>query len=471
MVKVNLFLIAGVACSTILSPSLPAQRIYIGNGHSGTSQDRISVVDVRAGTVLASMHGSLTGLVFSADGTLAWMVADKRIHELDTINFRFTRKSTEASWAPGPVYPSALVLNHRTNRLHRTREAVRGDLLTVDASTLANLPDLMLGPCPSDIALSADEATGYGLDRCTGKLQVLDALAVSIKAQIPMTTPRLNDFAARGNDTVVTSRDGRRIYVSNFRRNEILVLDSGMLSVIERITVEWSFYSSIKGRFALSPDDRYLYAPNPGSTRVWDTLTGRWVGTIPLLYSRLAFGNDGRVIWGMREPNNLPFTLVALETTNFTQVAEISIPHAADMIVMAPDNIPLCEATATPLNDRVRVTRSGLRYNYGSRKFIQTLTVTNISGAPIAGMLSVVLRGLPAGAKLSSPFGSTVCRAPAGDPYVFLPQSWYLGPPYALDPYLTAWPASESRSIILEFSNPTMGAINYSTEVLGDGNH
>jgi PASTA domain len=107
---------------------------------------------------------------------------------------------------------------------------------------------------------------------------------------------------------------------------------------------------------------------------------------------------------------------------------------------------------ATDISSLVQVTRSGFGYNVSTQRFVQTLTVRNISTSVIDGPISLVLDSLSSNASLFNMTGTTVCAAPAGSPFINLAGD--------LNP-------GASGSVTLQFTNPTRAGITYATRVLG----
>lgn len=116
--------------------------------------------------------------------------------------------------------------------------------------------------------------------------------------------------------------------------------------------------------------------------------------------------------------------------------------------------IEACAACAENVSGRVAFTRSGLRLNRTTNRFMQTITIQNTSAAPISGPLALALDSLSANATVYSPAGATQCATPVS-PYVNV----NAGADNALTP-------GESVIVGVEFLNPTMRGITYTTRVL-----
>ncbi|MCC8998926.1 MAG: hypothetical protein LM522_05420, partial [Candidatus Contendobacter sp.] len=112
---------------------------------------------------------------------------------------------------------------------------------------------------------------------------------------------------------------------------------------------------------------------------------------------------------------------------------------------------PACAATAP-----VSVTRGGVLYNRATKRYEQTLTVTNTSGSAVAGPIDLVLDNLSSNATLANASGTTSCTTPAPSPYITVGSG----------------PLNPSASLTVKLSFISNGqAITYNTRVLsGTGN-
>ena len=107
------------------------------------------------------------------------------------------------------------------------------------------------------------------------------------------------------------------------------------------------------------------------------------------------------------------------------------------------------------VSSSVSVTRGGFVFERLTRRFVQQITVQNVGAAPVAGQVAVAIDGLSAGATLANSSGPTGCALPAGSPTVVL----NVGSDGVLSP-------GEVATAILQFVNPSNGAITYGTRVL-----
>jgi hypothetical protein len=105
------------------------------------------------------------------------------------------------------------------------------------------------------------------------------------------------------------------------------------------------------------------------------------------------------------------------------------------------------------VTDQVSIALGGFRRNRGNGRWYQTVTITNISGAMIAGPVSLVVFNLSANAALFNSSG-LVTNFPAYNGWSFLTLT-----PNDFGP-------GASIPITLEFTNPSNGPITYTPKVL-----
>jgi hypothetical protein len=112
-------------------------------------------------------------------------------------------------------------------------------------------------------------------------------------------------------------------------------------------------------------------------------------------------------------------------------------------------------SASTVVTGRIDVKRGGFTFNPVTGKFSQVVTLTNNSGADVAGPVSYVLDSLSSNATAVSPSGTTAVTTPAGSPYYNL----NIGADNVLS-------SGESANITIQFTNPTKAAITYTPRVL-----
>lgn len=97
------------------------------------------------------------------------------------------------------------------------------------------------------------------------------------------------------------------------------------------------------------------------------------------------------------------------------------------------------------------ISRGGYRFNRAIGRFVQTVVLTNI-GTTITGPVSLVLDNLSPNAGLYQKTGVTNLLVPANSPYAtVVAGNMAIG---------------AKISMTLEFTDPTMAAITYSTRIL-----
>lgn len=109
---------------------------------------------------------------------------------------------------------------------------------------------------------------------------------------------------------------------------------------------------------------------------------------------------------------------------------------------------------ASNIGAEVGAVRSGYSYSVVTKRYAQTVKLTNNGSSSIAGPISLVLDDLSSNASLFNSVGTTACAAPLGSPFVTLP-----GP---LAP-------GASATAALQFTDPTKTGITYTTRVLAGG--
>jgi hypothetical protein len=102
--------------------------------------------------------------------------------------------------------------------------------------------------------------------------------------------------------------------------------------------------------------------------------------------------------------------------------------------------------------DNATIARSGFVRDRRTGTYSQQVTITNSNTGPLTGPFYLVLDSLGANASLVGSTGTTAVYAPLGSPYITIPGS-------SLVP-------GASATIVLQFTNPTAGAITYTARVL-----
>jgi hypothetical protein len=100
------------------------------------------------------------------------------------------------------------------------------------------------------------------------------------------------------------------------------------------------------------------------------------------------------------------------------------------------------------------VVRSGFVFDRRTHFFTQQLTIQNNSATTLAGPVYLALDGLSSNAILANAGGTTINNPPTGSPSIAV-----LGPGSTVAPGGTV-------DVVLQFANPSMAGIAYTTRVL-----
>ena len=162
------------------------------------------------------------------------------------------------------------------------------------------------------------------------------------------------------------------------------------------------------------------------------------------------------------EPLNSVIPVTALPTygyafgswsANVTDASNPSTTVIMDSSKTVTANFSFC-GCALDVSSAIKVTRGGFVLNLVTGRYVQTMTLTNMSAATITGPISLVLDGLSSYAALYNPTGTTdSLEAPVGSPYTnFTNNNLATG---------------AGVSAQLQFTDPARSTpINYTTRVL-----
>jgi hypothetical protein len=104
---------------------------------------------------------------------------------------------------------------------------------------------------------------------------------------------------------------------------------------------------------------------------------------------------------------------------------------------------PQCAFDAT---NQFKISRGGFRFDNGTQRFLQTVTLQQLTLTPIQLPLSLVLDNLSSNATLFNKTGDTACATPSGSPFINVPTG--------------------SPSVTLDFADPSKAGITYNVRVL-----
>lgn len=147
------------------------------------------------------------------------------------------------------------------------------------------------------------------------------------------------------------------------------------------------------------------------------------------------------------------FTGVAGHTYAFYSTARDNVFNLENAHVLPDTMTTIAKSVATDVTSKVNIKRSGFRLNKTTNRFVQTVTLTNTSGAAITGAVSLTLDSLSANAMLFGKSGVTSATTPSGSPY--------------LDVQTGDLAAGATVTVTLEFTNSDNSkGITYTARVL-----
>lgn len=150
-------------------------------------------------------------------------------------------------------------------------------------------------------------------------------------------------------------------------------------------------------------------------------------------------------------PLPLPVTAMGIEREGYRgNVLAVSVSMANEVAGWGGIYL-LCASPAPAL----KVTLGGVRYDYVTKTYVQSVAVTNTSTTQVVGPVSLVVTGLSNGLVLQNPTGVTACNAPTNSEYVNVS----LGTDNTLA-------AGKTAVVPLRFNNPQKSSLIYNTRVL-----
>ena len=124
----------------------------------------------------------------------------------------------------------------------------------------------------------------------------------------------------------------------------------------------------------------------------------------------------GIAMWqnGVSAPVQLPSGLSgAFVPAGLNDAGQIVVAAGSGVYLLTPTG-----SCAQDVTSQVQITRTGFRYVYSTGLFALIGSVTNTSGSPIPGPISLVVDNLSPNASLFGISGDTLCAAPQGSPYI-----------------------------------------------------
>jgi hypothetical protein len=171
--------------------------------------------------------------------------------------------------------------------------------------------------------------------------------------------------------------------------------------------------------------------PVPGSYQLQVTGTAPGTFTLTLIYLASDGTSQSASFSGVTDTG----------ATSEYQFTYSPIPGTNPVLTLVPSSqgsVPTAQITTTA---------SGLAYSRVTQTFNGTVTIRNVSSAPISGPFQIVFTSLTAGVTLADATGTF-----AGNPFITVPLSGGLGP-------------GQSTSVAVQFRNPANAAINFTPVV------
>jgi hypothetical protein len=247
------------------------------------------------------------------------------------------------------------------------------------------------------------------------------------------------------------------IYIADTDNHRVRKVDGGVLSTVAGTGVAGLTDTQLNFPYAVAVD-------NLGNIFIADTNNGelRGVMVAPRTY-RLTLTSAGTGSGSLG--GGAAYTVGQLAAVTAVASANSTFdgwsgPNAAECasgtVLMNGDKSCIATFTqqavcAADVTLSVSVARSGFSYNVITKRYGQTLTLTNTGTAAIAGPLFVVLDNVTSAATLLSPAGRTACLAPLGSPYVTIAGGLAPG---------------AHATVSVQFTDPANAPISYAVRVL-----
>jgi YVTN family beta-propeller protein len=202
------------------------------------------------------------------------------------------------------------------------------DLGVVDAETHRLVKRVKIGGNPYNLAFSPDGRYLFVLD-WSSEVSQDEVIAWDLKQEKIAWRVEVSTWPAHA----VSSRDGRRLYVSGETAGDVTVIDTGTGTVVGRIVHGGGDAMGL----ALSPDEKVLYAAageNKAILKI-DTATLKVTGEIPLpgVVHEATLTLDGKFLYTtLRKVNKV----VVIRTADDRIVATIPQRAWPDLVVMEP---------------------------------------------------------------------------------------------------------------------------------------
>jgi YVTN family beta-propeller protein len=217
------------------------------------SADGIAVVDLKAGrrTRQLNVGSDPEEFALSRDGARVFVANE----DIATASIWDIASGREIATARVSEEPEGVALHPKRDEVWITCEE-DGDIFVLHSETGNKRTDFRLGGRPRTIAFSSDGSRAYIPLETSAAIAIVDAVEHRLLETVAVAAPALPMGSA-------LSPDGRELYVSTGRGNEVVVLDTTTRKIVARIPVgtrPWGL--------ALSPDGSLLFTANGASNDV-----------------------------------------------------------------------------------------------------------------------------------------------------------------------------------------------------------
>ena len=205
------------------------------------------------------------GVKVSHAGTAVWVscMHSDEVLQLDAATLAVVRRAKTGGGMAMPMAAGAMAgMNH-------------GAAAPAPAAATAPAPAVDNECAPTFVSLSRDDQTLYVACNHKGTLQVWDAVALTMRTEVPVGAGAYN---------VEPSPDGKFVLVTNKKAQSVSVVDAKTLKELARVATTKKIVHGV----AYSPDSRYAYVTqesigaDPGAVDVIDLTTLTKVSTTPL---------------------------------------------------------------------------------------------------------------------------------------------------------------------------------------------
>jgi len=261
---------------------------YVANGVDPGGQ--VTVIDTGSNTVLATLNvgGEPVGVVFSPDGTRAYLTNSVTSGSVTVLN---TLSNTVSATVPVGNEPILPAITPDGTRVYVPNQ-FSNNVMVIDTGTNTVTDTIAMGTTPVMVAITADGKKAYVSNIDSNEIKIIDTDPASGAFHTVIGT-----IAVSGGPAVMAfSPDGSHLYVTNNISNRLTIINTGTNTVSTSVAVG----TGPQG-VAVTPDGSKLYVANNGSDNVSviNTSTNNVLATIPVADKPgiLAMAPDGPTLY------------------------------------------------------------------------------------------------------------------------------------------------------------------------------